>query len=472
MSIIEHIRHLRPLTTGLILALLTGCATISGDGGMHGVRTLSGMKGAARLVYKHTGDDNGRVNAQTGALLALELSQEAAVEIAMLNNRNLQASYAELGIAEAELVQAGRLSNPVFSFAKLKGGQGVDIERKLMLPVIGLLLMPITGPLERRRFEQAQMRAAIAVLDTADATRRAWYGAVAAQQTVRYMEQVRSAAEAGAELAKRMAAAGNWSPLQQAREQSFHADSVAQLARAQQASTLEREKLTRLMGLSGANTGFTLPERLPELPAAARDVKDAEAQAMANRLDILMLEKELAGLSASLGLSRATRFVNLLDLSYLHNTEAGERARGYEIELQIPLFDWGGAKVARAEAMYMQAVHRAAAAAVDARSQVREAYGGYRTAYDIARHYRDQVVPLKKRISDQQLLRYNGMLISVFELLADAREQVTSVNAAIEAQRDYWIADAALQAAMTGAGKGPAAAVLSAAPAAAGAAQH
>ncbi len=368
--------------------------------------------------------------------------------MALLNNRHLQADYAELGIAEADLVQAGRLSNPVFSFGRLKSHEGIEIERTLTLPIIGLLTMPLATRLEQRRFEQAQLRAAGAVLRVADETRRAYFGAVAAQQTVEYMDQVRTAADASAELARRMAAAGNWSALQAAREQAFHADAVAQLTRARQARSVEREKLTRLMGGAFA---FTLPERLPELPPAARELKDAETQAMTNRLDLLMAQKELAGLAGSLGLTRTTRFINLLDLSYLRNRgETGERATGYEIELQIPLFDWGGARVAKAEALYMQAVHRAAGAAVDARSQVRETYSGYRSAYELARHYRDEIVPLRKRISDEQMLRYNGMLISVFELLADARDQVMSVNAAIEAQRDFWIADSALQAAMTG----------------------
>jgi outer membrane protein TolC len=269
---------------------------------------------------------------------------------------------------------------------------------------------------------------------------------------VTYMEQVHSAADASAELARRMLAAGNWSALQQAREQAFLADAVAELARARQAGVAEREKLIRLMGLSDAPPSLALPERLPELPAAPRAMADAETEAMANRLDILMAQQELAGLARSLGLTRATRFINLLDLSYLHNSAAdGAKATGYEIALEIPLFDFGGARVARAEAHYMQAVQRAAAGAIDARSQVRETYAGYRSAYALARHHRDEIVPLKKRISEEQLLRYNGMLISVFELLADAREQVAGVNAAIEAQRDFWIADSALQAAMTGA---------------------
>lgn len=463
---------LRRIALAAICAGAAGCASFSPDGGYAGVRQLAQQRTGDAIPA--TAPGAGNVEQQVKSLLAKPLSADDAVTIALLNNRGLQAGYAELGIAEADLVQAGRIANPVFSFGRMRSHEGIEIERKLMLPVIGLLTMPVATRLERRRYEQAQLRAAGEVLRTADATRRAWYGAVAASQSAEYMEQVKNAAEASAELARRMALAGNWSKLQHAREQAFYADSVAQLARARQTRTLEREKLTRLLGLSNP-AAFTLPGRLPDLPAAPRDVGDVEAQAMNNRLDLLMAQKELAGLASSLGLNRTTRFVSLLDLSYLRNTgETGERATGYEIELQIPLFDWGGAKVARAETMYMQAAHRAAGLAVDARSQVRESYGAYRTAYDLARHYRDEVVPLKKRIADEQLLRYNGMLISVFELLADAREQVVSVNAAIEAQRDYWIADAALQATLTGAGDTAAASTPRAGSAAPGAApaQH
>ena len=444
----------RTFVGGALCAVLAGCTTFAPDGGYGAVRALAQQRSTHTLPASAPGAASPEsVQQQLAQLLAKPISAEDAVTIALLNNRTLQANYAELGIAEADLVQAGRIGNPVFSFGRMRSHEGVELERKLMLPVMGLLTMPITRKLEQRRYQQAQLRAAGEVLRVADQTRRAWYGAVAAQQGAEYMDQVRTAAEASAELARRMHEAGNWSKLQQSREQAFHADAIAQLTRAKLVRSAEREKLTRLMGL--ASNGFALPERLPELRATPRAVQDAEAQAMANRLDLLMAQKELAGLAASLGLSKTTRFVNLLDLSYLRNTsETGEPARGYEIELQIPLFDWGGARVARAEALYMQAVQRAAGAAIDARSQVRQAYQDYRGAYDLARHYRDEIVPLKKRISDEQLLRYNGMLISMFELLADAREQVASVNAAIEAQRDYWIADAALQAALTGIGTG------------------
>jgi outer membrane protein TolC len=250
---------------------------------------------------------------------------------------------------------------------------------------------------------------------------------------------------------------GNWSRLDQAREQAFHADAAAQLARARHQATAAREKLSRLLGLWGADLGYRLPDRLPDLPQAPDQAAGIESRAMAQRLDVQMARRNAEATAGALGLSRATGFINVFEAGYVNRSETGKpRANGYEISLELPLFDWGGARIARAEATYMQSVYRTADIAVRARSEVREAYSAYRTSYDIARHYRDEVVPLRKRISDEVLLRYNGMLASVFELLSDARAQVGSVHAALEAQRDFWIAEPSLQAALNGARGGAA----------------
>ena len=140
----------------------------------------------------------------------------------------------------------------------------------------------------------------------------------------------------------------------------------------------------------------------------------------------------------------------MLDLGAVRNSEGETKARGYELSLEIPLFDWGGTRVARAEATYMQSVNLLAQAALNARSEARESYADYRASYELARHYRDQVVPLRKKLADETLLRYNGMLMSVFELLADAREQSNAVKGYIGALKDYWIAQANLEAALGG----------------------
>jgi outer membrane protein TolC len=282
------------------------------------------------------------------------------------------------------------------------------------------------------------------------------------------MVQVKASAETSAELARRMAAVGNFPKLAQAREQAFYAETTAQLARAQHNATAARERLARLMGLWGEELSFQLPERLPELPKAVREGGDLEAQAIAQRLDVQGARREAESVARSLGLTKVTRFVNLLEVGVLRNSETGEpRQRGWEIELGLPLFDFGGARVARAERLYMQAANRTVETAITARSEVREAYSAYRTSFDVAKHYRDEIVPLRKRISEEMLLRYNGMLASVFELLADSREQVAAVNGYIESVRDFWIADSDLQMALTGRSPGSMQTTGSAAPAAA-----
>jgi outer membrane protein TolC len=274
---------------------------------------------------------------------------------------------------------------------------------------------------------------------------------VAAEQTVLYMQQVKKAADASAELARRMEQAGNFNKLQRAREQSFYFDAVVTLARAEQAQTRAREKLTRMMGLSGAQNAFSLPARLPDLPKTAEAPANLEQLAMTQRLDVQAARLGTEQLAQNLGLSKATRFINVLEFGVVRNTSnQAATQRGYEVSLELPIFDWGDAKVAKAEALYMQALHRTAETAVSAQSEVRQAYAIYRSSFDIALHYRDEILPLKKKISDENLLRYNGMFIGVFDLLADARAQIFSVNSAIEATRDFWLAQADLEMSLIG----------------------
>jgi outer membrane protein TolC len=442
------------------LMLIAGCTTFSPDGGMSKVNELTRSRIQQDAQWLRNDKDTQAARAATRELLVKPLGPDEAVSVALLNNRGLQATYADLGIAEADVVQAGRLRNPGFSFTRLRRADEIEIERAFLFDVLGLITMPLRTGLERRRFALTQSRIAADVLQLAADARRAWYAAVAAQESAAYAEHVKQAAEASAELARRMAAAGNFSKLDHAREQAFYADATAQLARARQTAVARRERLTRLMGLWGDDVRFQIPARLPALPKAARDIAALETRAIKSRLDVQGAIQEAENLAASMGLTRATGFINVFEVGYQRNSLSGQpRQTGYEIELRLPLFDWGGAKVARAEYTYMQAVHRAADTAVRARSEVPEAYAAYRTAYDLAQHYRDEIVPLRKHISEEVLLRYNGNLMSVFELLADARQQIAAVSSAIDAQRDFWLAETTLNLALTG--KSPGAMTLS-----------
>jgi len=448
---------IRRIAMSATVLLLAGCAAFSADGGFASVEQTARDRLGKDVVWPRTEAEQQSVADRVSELVAQPLSVDDAVQIALLNNKGLRASYFDLGISESNLVQAGRLPNPHFSMTRTslveEGVRHYAVEQALTINVFALLTMPQALKIERRRFEQSQRAVALDVLRIASDTRKAYYSALSAEETVRYSRQVNETAQVGADLARRMREVGNFTKLQQAREQGFYADAVLNLARAERSRVAARERLTRLLGLSGEQTRFTLPERLPDLPKAPNELPDVEQKALEQRIDLQMVRLETEALASNLGLTRATRFINVFEAGFARERE-GPRgapwAKGFEISFEIPLFDFGTSRVRRAEAIYMQAVNRVAEAAINARSEVREAYLGYRTNYDIARHYRDEIVPLRQRIADENLLRYNGMLIGVFELLADARSQIASVNSSIEALRDFWMAQADLDMAMIG----------------------
>ncbi len=457
LSIRSMLRPSRLATTSLTVMLLTGCASFSTDGGFSPISTIARDRLGKDVAWARSDAERDTITRRVSELLAKPLAVDDAVQIALLNNRGLQAAFAELSLSEADLVQAGRLPNPHFSMLRASrpeaGVREFKIEQALTFNIFSLVTMPLRTDVERRRFEQTQRSVGMEMLRLASETRKAYYDAVAAYESTRYAQQVLEAADAGAELARRMAQVGNWSKLQQAREQGFYADAALKRAGAEQGVTTARERLIRLMGLWSTQTAFELPQRLPDLPKSATDLPDVERMAIAQRLDLQNVRAQVDTLAKNLGLTKTTRFINVLEFGparVLEGTRDSGYKKGYEVSFELPLFDWGGARVARAEALYMQAIDVAAEAAINARSEVRQAYHGYRSSFELARHYRDEIVPIRKRISDENLLRYNGMLIGVFELLADARSQISSVNSYIESLRDFWIAQADLEMALIG----------------------
>jgi outer membrane protein TolC len=439
-----------------IAGVLGGCATTSVDRNFNQAQSVVQQRFGVDAKWLTTDEARREAAGEVDRLLQQPLSADDAVRIALAYSPSLQTMLFDSAAVSSDVTQSARLPNPVFTFERLVRNEGgmreLEINRMLAISVLDLLLLP--SRLRAADYQQQQVgwKLATDVAQTALDARQAWVRAVAAQQSLRYVEQVKAAADASAELARRMQAVGNFSKLQRAREQAFSAEAVAQLARAQQRTQNAREVLVRALGVDEARAGaLKLPDRLPDLPAAPSDEKAVARNALDQRLDVQMARANLDYLARTQGLTRVTSFVDAFHVAGVYNSETGKPPKkGYELELALPIFDFGDAVRTGAQARYMAALNRAAKLAVDASSQVRETYTGYRTAYDLARHYRDEIVPLRKLIADENLLRYNGMLIGVFELLADAREQIGSVVQAIEAQRDYWLADTALQGSLLG----------------------
>jgi outer membrane protein TolC len=445
-------RH-APLLLIMLTALgLGGCAGFTPDGGFDAVAHATHTHLGKAVKWPRSAHARADVDAQVAALLAHPLSVEDAVQIALLNNHTLQAAFEELGISEAELVQAGRLPNPRFDLRRAAAAGQYDIEETLSFNVLALLTMPYAHDIEKRRFAQTQNLSVQRVAQLAKDTREAFYAAIAARQSLNYLQQVRVAAETGAELAHRMVSAGNWNRLDQARERSFYNDAVQNQWRARLAEESARERLLGLLGLP-AQPALQLAEVLPELPASLEPLPDVERAVLQERLDLQLMRMHIDELSKTLGLTKSTRFVNVLDIGATRVRQGSREEpyeRGYTVTLEVPIFDSGAARVKKSEAIYAQAVDRFTQAAIEARSQIRVAYAGYRAAFDLAQRQRDEVLPLRQAIAQQNLLRYNASLISIFELLSDAREQAISVDGYIQSVRDFWIAKSRLDGALLG----------------------
>ncbi len=395
--------------------------------------------------------------ARIDALLAAPLTAEAAVRMAVLNNPGLQASLATLQLGEAERARVAQPPNPVLRFSRLVEGQGLEIDRALRFDVLGLLTLPWRLRWQERQLALVQVQAAQDVIRLAADTRKAWLRAVAAQQVADYTDIAREAAEAAAELARRRVRAGNDSRYSQAREQAQLADAVLQVTRARQAALREREQLARLLGLPDSRR-LPLPPHLPELPATlSLDLTAAETMALRDRLDVRAAHDEVDNLADSMGLNRLSATLGETNFSVQRNTafagDGGPRhtQHGWELEIPVPIFDAGGARHARAQAQLLGATARAREVAVRARSEVREAWHAWHATHAVARQYQDHIVPLHKLIHEETVLRYNGMLLGTRDLLAETRRQALTVAAAIEAQRDFWVADTDLHVAVTSA---------------------
>lgn len=468
----------RALSAGGLSLLLAGCVTAGPEGSLGAVDAVARAE-LGRGVSK-VATDAEAVAADEGIRAALKrpLTADSAVGIALAGNRGLQAAYNELGVSEAAYLQASLPPNPKIGLSKLGGGLELELERSLLVGLYALATLPARREIAGDQLRAAQMRAAEATLRLATEVRRQYLRAVAANQQVATLQQAKVTTDAAADLARKLGETGGMNKLDQAREYALAAELDSQLSRARLAQRLERERLTRLLGLWGPNAGFRLPASLPPLPRTIRSTGDVEAQALSRRVDLQAARYDLDALGKSFGLTQATRFTTDVELAGTSKydrkkTVAEDGAigkesltrRGLAIDFEIPLFDFGQARAMDAEQRYMRAANLLAEKAVNVRSEAREAALAYRGTWEIARHYEATVLPLRKQIQDEALLQYSGMLVDVTSLITDVRARIMAQAQAIDARRDFWIAEAELGSALAGGGAG-AASGASASPAA------
>jgi len=430
-----------PVLALIVPLILSACATVSSE------QVTANVSGTVSARLEQTVDWNAgtpedeSIRTAIDQMLDGQLTIDEAVAIALINNRDLRATLERTGVARADLIEAGLLENPVFGFTILEGDVASIREYELFQELLGLFTLSARKNLAGKALERARLEVAQSALDLAAEVKQTYYGLLADKQSIQLYMQVLDATEAAAVLASRQYRAGTMSLREKAMQQSFHSQSALEGARAEARFAVDREKLNRLLGLWGSRTNWALPERLPDVPAEAHSETAFERRAMNERLSLAALRAEVENAYMAVEYGRQTRWLSVFGIQYTVAREAdGAYLRGPKIELGLPLFDRGQARMARLEAQLSDAENRYAQLAINVRSEVREAASRLNAAQEMLVHYRSAILPLADQVVGETLKFYNGMLLGVYELLNAKQAQIEAASDYIGVWRDFWVA--------------------------------
>jgi cobalt-zinc-cadmium efflux system outer membrane protein len=450
---------------GVVVVVLLVCVLIAGgctsskhssDAGFADVRKSLADRGVSQVEWDTGSADDARASGAVHALLSRgEMTADDAVQVALLNNRRLQATFEDLGVAQADLVQAGLLRNPVFSadFKFAEGGGGTKVELAVAQEFLDVLQVPLRKRVAAQNFEATKTRVSAAVLDLAGEVRRAFFVHQAARQTLDMRRGVAEATAASFDFARRLRDAGNITALQLARERALDEQSKLDLAAAEADVRATRERLNSLMGLWGADTNWTLASRLPDVPEKEVDTESIEPRAVERSLDLAAARAELDAAADALGIRKSMAIFGGGDVE-LGAAAEREAEGGWEVgpavSVPLPLFDTGSAAVSRAQAELRRARQNYTATAVEVRAAARAARDRLLAARATAERYRTTILPLRHSIVEQTQAENNAMLVGTFDVLRAKQDEIEAGAAYVSALRDYWLARVQFEQVMNG----------------------
>jgi len=437
------IRVIRSTLLFLPLAVVVGCTTIPREAGFSDVEKSVADRGVKRVHWNQGSSSDEAVALAIRDMLADELTADQAVQIALLNNRNLQATYEDLSVAQADLVQAGLLRNPVFDldFRFHEGGGGTGFEGSIVQDFIDILQIPLRKRVAESRFEATKLRVAGAILDLAAQTRTAFYMLQASQQLLEMRRTVLDASEASYKVAQKLREAGNITELDLAMERMQYEQAKLQFASAEASVLANHERLNAIMGIWGTSTQWQIASRLPELPVKEVTFETVEDGAIARSLDLAIYQQQINSAGQQLGLVRPFALFpeGEIGVSAERETDGGWNV-GPAISGSIPIFDQGQARVASAKAELRRAQQLYQALAVEIRAEARASAIELRAARERVQYFQRVILPLSKQVVDQTQLQYNAMQIGPFQLLQAKRDQIETGRQYIDSLREYWIA--------------------------------
>lgn len=446
---------MKTVASALAAIALIGCASVSKETGYADVGRMVAERTGQKSHWEQGAPENAEIANRVAAFLRQDLTEQSAVQIALLNNRDLHATYEELGVAQADLIQAGLLRNPSFGFAIRfpEGPQGVvNTEFSLAQDFLDLFLLPLRKRLGAEQFEHAKLKLANEVFQIIGKVRSEYYALQAQQQIVELRRTVLESAQVSADLVTRQRQVGNIGDLEFETQRGAYEQAKLELSREEIQLEVRRELLTRLLGLWGPQTEWKVSASLPEIPAAEEGLEHLESTAISRRLDLASARQEARVLRQALGLAKSARFVGTVEVGVSRSSgpEPGIRVTGPTFRLELPIFDRRQPLIHRLGAQLRQSEQRLQGLSVVARSEVRLARLIVLSHRQVVEHYRQVLLPIRERVVAYSQERYNAMLLGVFQLLLAKEAEIGAYRHYIEAVRDYWIAHVDLERAAGG----------------------
>ena len=436
-----------------VALLATACAAPQAS--LDRVQATVAERTGKRVHWNRGGMEDAQIEQGVQTLLRRELTAERAVQVALLSNRELQARFEEIGIAQADVIQAGLISNPNFAGSFRfpdRSPSGTNIEYSIAQNFLDLLVLPLRKRIAAAQLAQTESHVADEVLKLAAEVKIAFYTAQARQQLLDRLRVISETSETAVEFTKRLHDAGNTSDLELANQQGSYEQSRLEVAQTELQVRRDRERLNRLMGVWGTNTNWTMGEHLPELPGSEGSLQNLESRAIAQRLDLQAARMRVDLIGQSLALRTKTRYAPA-GIRIGVDTERepdGQRVTGPILDLELPIFNQGQGEIAKLTAQYRQAHRELEALTVNVRSEVREARDQLIAARDLTSYIGKRLLPTQQKALNLTLEQYNFMLKGAYDLLLAKQNEVAAERSYIEAWRDYWIARAELERAVGG----------------------
>jgi cobalt-zinc-cadmium efflux system outer membrane protein len=382
-------------------------------------------------------------------LLKKPLTVSSAMQIALLNNRGLQATFEEVGIAQADVIEAVTLPNPSVDFEVQFPLVAGTLNRYAWLVAqefVQILMIPLKKKISEEQLEAVELRVADETLALVEKVKAAFFMVQAGQQLISRLKLIQNTNSASLELGQKQYKAGNITDLALLQLQASYSQGRLDIAKAETDLRDKREELTRLLGLWGAQTGWQIQGDIMPIQDSEFSVKGLESLAVAQRLDLRAAHRHLTSVVTALGLTKIYRWVPVLEFGFAGERDIeGALNMGPSFRLEIPIFNQGQSRLARAAAELRRAENRLAGLAVEIRSQTRELRDRLISLRDMARFYHDDVLPTRIKIVNKALLEYNAMQLSPYELFLAKSQELEAERNYIDTLRDYWITRAKLE---------------------------